>query len=54
MSLHKPDGALNVHFDFIGNAIHHEALKSFTALTLKATETLPDPSHVTSSQVIAG
>ena len=39
---------------FAGNAIHHEALKSFTALTLKGTETLPDPLHVPSSQVIAG
>ena len=39
---------------YTGNAIHHEALKSLAALTLKGTETLPDPVHVPSSQVIAG
>ena len=35
---------------YTGNAIHHEALKSFAALTIKST----DPVHVPSSQVIAG
>ena len=52
---HRPDVALIAHRDFVHEKCdHHEALKSFVVLTLKGTETLPDPVHMPSSQEIAG